>query len=109
MTIQIYVHSKIKRAETVALVDSGVTKNFINLNYAKWLKLPIKVLPEEWKLFNVDKTENKAGKLKFYTDLQVQTRTQRINLCFFLTELGKHKAILGYLWFMSSQLNIDWK
>ena len=76
MTIRIYVHSRTKRAETTALVDSGVTENFINLNYAKWLKLPIKVLPEERKLFNVDGTENKAKKLKFYIDLQVQTGTQ---------------------------------
>ena len=107
MMIRFYIHSKSKRAETVALVDSGATKNFMNLNYAKWLKLPIKVLTEERKLFNVDGTENKAGKLKFYMDLQVQTRTQRTNLWFFLTELSKHKAILGYPWFASSQPNID--
>ena len=77
-------------------MDSGATKNFINLNYAKWLKLPIKILPEEWKLFNINRTKNKVGKLKFYTDLQVQTGTQRTNLHFFLTELGEYKAILGY-------------
>ena len=78
-------------------MDSRATKNFMNLNYVKWLKLPIKVLPEEWKLFNVDGTKNKAGKLKFYTNLQAQTRTQKTNLHFFLTELREHKAILGYL------------
>ena len=71
MTIRVYVHSKSKRAETIALVDSGATKNFMNLDYAKWLKLPIKVLTEERKLFSIDRMENKAGKLKFYTDLQV--------------------------------------
>ena len=44
MTIRFYVHSIAKRAEAVALLDSGAMENFINLAYAKWLKLPIKQL-----------------------------------------------------------------
>ena len=109
MTIRFYVQSIAKRAEAVALVDSGATENFLNLTYAKWLKLPIKVLPEERKLFNVDGTENKSGKLKYYTDLQVQTGTSRTNLRFFLMDIGEHKVILGYPWFAANQPNIDWK
>ncbi len=46
-------------------------ENFLNLNYAKWLKLPIKRLPFLRKLFNVDGTENKVGQLQFYTDLNI--------------------------------------
>ena len=34
MTIQFYVHTIAKRAEAIALVDSGATENFINLMYA---------------------------------------------------------------------------
>jgi len=30
-------------------------------------------------------------------------------MCFFLTELGEHKAILGYPWFAATQPKIDWK
>jgi hypothetical protein len=41
MMIQFYIHSIAKRAEALALVDSGATKNFMNLTYAKWLKLLI--------------------------------------------------------------------
>ena len=71
MTIRFFVHSVAKRAKGIALVDSGATKNFMNLTYAKWLRLPIKRLPEPRKLFNVDGTENKSGRLQFYTDLDV--------------------------------------
>ena len=71
MTVQCYIHSIAKRAETIALVDSGATKNFLNLHYAKWLRLPIKKLLQPRKLFNMDGTENKAGQLQYYTDLQV--------------------------------------
>ena len=46
MTVHFFIHSKSKRAESIALVDSGATENFINLEYMKYLKLPIKRLLE---------------------------------------------------------------
>jgi hypothetical protein len=109
MTVRCYIHSIAKRAETIALVDSGATENFINLSYAKWLRLPIKQLSQSRRLFNVDGTENKAGELKFYTDLHVQTGGAIVPLRFFLSDLGEHKAILGYSWFAAVQPKIDWK
>jgi len=109
MTIRFYIHSITKRAEAVALLDSGATENFINLAYAKWLKLPIKQLPIPRTLLNVDGTENKSGKLQFYTDLDIQTGTTKTTLRFFLSDLGEHKAILGYPWFSAMQPCIDWK
>jgi hypothetical protein len=109
MMVQIYLHSIVKRAETIALVDSGATENFMNLSYAKWLKLPIKQLPQPRKLFNVDGTQNKSGELQFYTDLQVRNSGQTHSLRFFLSNLGEHKAILGYPWFAAVQPKIDWK
>jgi hypothetical protein len=98
-----------KRAEVVTLVDSGVTENFLNLTYAKWLRLPIKKLKTPQKLYNVDGTENKAKELQYYTDLETRTGTSSSKLCFFLSDLGEHKAILGYPWFTAMQPNIDWK
>jgi len=71
MTIRFYVHSIAKRAKAVALLDSGAMENFINLSYAKWLKLPIKQLSVPRTLLNVDGTENKSGKLQFHTNLDV--------------------------------------
>jgi hypothetical protein len=81
----------------------------MNLTYAKWLCLPIKKLPNLRKLFNVDGTENKAGELLFYTDLRVRSGGQNTALRFFLSDLGEHKAILGYSWFAVVQPQIDWK
>ena len=109
MTICFFIHSKSKRAKSLALIDSGATENFISLEYTKYLHLPIKHLAQPRKLFNVDKTPNKAGDLQYYTDLKVQTGTQRTNLQFFLTNLGENKAILGYPWFAAVQPKIDWK
>src|SRR6267142_2245760 len=107
MTIRFYIHSIAKRAEAVALLDLGATENFINLSYAKWLKLLIKQLPTLQTLLNVDGTENKSRKLQFYTNLNVQTGATKTTLQFFLSDLGEHKAILGYPWFSAMQPCID--
>jgi len=73
MTLRFFIHSKSKRAKAIALIDSGATKNFMNLENTKYLQLPIKRLEEPQNLFNVNSTTNKSGSLQFYTDLQVQT------------------------------------
>ncbi len=109
MTVCVFIHSNSKRAETISLLDLGAIENFLNLDYAKWLQLPIKRLPFPRKLFNIDGTENKAGQLKFYTDLAIQMGSTATNMRFFLTQLGEHKAILGYPWFAAVQPKIDWK
>jgi hypothetical protein len=109
MTIRTFLHTRSKRAEAIALLDSGAMENFMNLDYAKYLQVPIQRLKEPRKLFNVDGTPNKSGELLYFTDLQTQTGTQRHTLRFFLSNLGDNKVILGYPWFAAFQPRIDWK
>src|SRR5580693_3213625 len=109
MTVRFFIHTKSKRAEALALVDSGATENFMNLNYAHYLRLPIQRLATPRKLYNVDGSSNRSGDLLYYTDLAVQTGDRRVNLRFFLSNLGENKAILGYPWFAAMQPKIDWK
>jgi hypothetical protein len=58
MTLRTFIHSSAKRAEALALLDSGATENFLNLDYAKYLCLPIKKFDQPCKLYNVDRTKN---------------------------------------------------
>jgi Reverse transcriptase (RNA-dependent DNA polymerase) len=109
MTICTFLHMRSKRAKAIALLDSGVMENFMNLDYAKYLRLPIQHLKEPRKLFNVDGTPNKSGELLYFMDLQTQTGTQRNTLQFFLSNLGENKVILGYPWFAAFQPRINWK
>jgi hypothetical protein len=109
MTVRFFMHTKLKRAKALALVDSGATENFMNLDYARYLRLPIQRLATPRKLYNVDGTSNQSGDLLYYTDLSVQTGSKRINLRFFLSNLGENKAILGYPWFAAMQPQIDWR
>jgi len=108
MTLHVFLHSKSKRAKTVALLDSGATENFMSLDYAKYLHLPIKTLKEPRKLFNVDGTPNRAGDLKYFTDLTTRTGTKSTTLRYFLLDLGDNKVILGYPWFAAAQPKVNW-
>ena len=64
----------------LTLLDSGATENFMSLDYAKYLYLPIKTLKEPRKLFNVDGTPNHTGDLKYFTDLTTRTGTRSTTL-----------------------------
>jgi hypothetical protein len=108
MKLPIYIHTTKQRGETIALVDCGATENFMSLPCAQKMGLPIKPLTRPQKLFNMDGTENKSGQLKHYTDLSLQTGSNRTYYRFYLSDLGKNTIILGYPWFTSAQPNIDW-
>jgi hypothetical protein len=97
-----------KRAETLALLNSRATENFINHQYATHLRLPTKCLEKARKVYNVNGTLNKKGDILFYTDLEVRTGQKYINMRFFLTDLGPQHLILGYPWFAAVQPKIDW-
>jgi hypothetical protein len=108
MMLHVHLHSKSKRAETIALLNSGAMENFMSLDYAKYLHLPIKTLKEPRRLFNISGTPNCAGDLKHYIDIATQTGTQERMLRYFLLDLGNNKVILCYPWFAAAQPKINW-
>ena len=107
MTIQSYIQSLHKRAETTTLLDLGATKNFISLDYAKWLQLLIETLKDPHPLFNMDGMTNKQGDIWFYTNLTMHIGSMHRAMCFFLSNLESYQLILGYPWFVVMQPKID--
>ena len=108
MTLKVFLHSRDQRAETNALLDSGATENFIHPNYARQKRLPVKLLPHPRKIVNVDGTSNAAGEIKHYVDLEMTQGAKKVQLRFFITDIGERDVILGYPWFAAIQPNIDW-
>ena len=108
MQLCISIHLSQKRAKATAFLDSGATENFISMQYAKELRLPIKHLQWPWPVYNIDGMRNKNGDIENYMDLEMQMGNQRVWLQFFLTDLADQKAILGYPWFAANQPKIDW-
>jgi hypothetical protein len=108
MTVHVYVNSVAKRTETQALLDSGATENFMSEDFTRSARLPFNPLPEARKVYNVDETPNKNGKITHFTDLEIRTGSERRNQHFFLTNLEEQKVILGYPWFATVQPKINW-
>ena len=71
VTMKVYLQTKDKKATNYALIDSGVTENFMSLHYAKYLHMPIKKMPEPQMMYNVDGSPNKSGGITHYVDLNI--------------------------------------
>ncbi|KAH9018943.1 hypothetical protein EDB85DRAFT_2154115 [Lactarius pseudohatsudake] len=102
-------------ADVKGLVDSGATDNFIRPAFAKRMGLGLQVLDRPKKIYNIDKTENQAGSITHYTDLDVQTKGIRKVMRFLVTDIGDEDLVLGYPWLSTPSLdtshsdtNSDW-
>ena len=103
-----FTFDKTKVAEK-ALLDSGATDNFIDQRTIKRLGISTRRLDRPRILYNVDKTENRSGRITNYVDLEVtrgiQTKVQR----FYVANLGTDRFILGFPWLYEFNPEIDWR
>jgi len=61
------------------------------------------------KIWNIDNTENKAGSITHFTDLDVQTKGRRQVLRFLVTDIGNENVVLGYPWLATYEPTINWR
>ncbi len=83
-------------ADKRILVDSGATDNFIHPKFVKCLHVGMQELEHPIKIWNIDSTTNRAGRLTHFVDLLVQTKGQEKKMRFLVTDLGVKDVILGY-------------
>ena len=103
-----FTFDKTKAAEQ-ALLDSGATDNFIDQRTVKRLNIPTRRLDRPRILYNVDKTENRSGRITHYTDLEI-TRGIKVKVQrFYIANLGTDRFILGFPWLYEFNPEIDWR
>src|SRR5882757_4800333 len=61
------------------------------------------------KIWNIDGTMNRAGRLTHFIDLLVQTKGQEKKMRFLVTDLGVEDVILGYPWLSTFEPQFSWK
>ena len=108
MTVEISIHTWHKKAETIALLDSGATHNFIDKRVVKSLGLGTRTLSQPRLVWNVNGTPNQAGTITQYCDLWAQQGKDTSRSRFFVTNLGRDRIILGHPWFKTFNPTIDW-
>jgi len=73
------------------------------------LRLKTTKLPQQQIIYNVDRTENQAGRIKYSIPLYIQYNGKQRMTKFFVTNLGKEQAILGYPWLEEFNPEINWQ
>ena len=92
-----------------ALLDSGATGLFINNNFVATEKLMTHSLTHPTPMYNVDGTPNEAGSIHSVVDLILHFQNHSECAVFAVTNLGKHKMILGYPWLQDHNPKVDWR
>jgi hypothetical protein len=97
LTVDVKIESTdtaVKR-RTQALIDSGATGCFIDIEWAKLNNIPMRPLTNLIPVYNVDGTANDTGMITDIIDviLRYENHSERTQLA--VTHLGKQSMILG--------------
>ena len=60
------------------------------------------------KIWNIDRTNNKAEQITEYMDLSVQTGEKQTKMRFLIMDLGHEDLILGYPWLATFEPKFSW-
>ena len=109
MKVPVSFQTTYRRANKILLVDSGATDNFMDPRTVKHFKLGTQKLGEPQKIWNIDGTNNKAGMITDFVDLNIQVNQEAAKMRFLITDLRIEDAILGYPWLAQFEPNFGWK
>jgi hypothetical protein len=109
MKIPVSFRTSQAMADKSILVDSGATDNFIDPRLIKRLGLGTQKLERPKKIWNIDGTNNKAGLIQDYVDLEIRTGDKEKQMRFLITDLGLEDLILGYPWLAAFEPQFQWK
>ena len=98
-----------KTVKTLTLIDSGAGGKFIDQNYARESGFILKTLEEPLMAQNVDRTENKCGRITKYVNLNITIHGRTRNIKLLVTGLGKQRIILGFPWLNDENPDINWR
>jgi hypothetical protein len=90
------------------LIDSGASKNFMDISWARSNNIPLIELPSPRKVIGIQGKELShqiCFKAKLILDIEGKTFKQ----IFFAMPTGETKLILGLEWLEEANPNIDWK
>ena len=104
--VRILVNNQI--IETTAIIDSGATGSFIDLELVALAEFPIKKLDKQVKAYNVDGTTNSKGNIIWETNVDLLFPKHRENVRLMILNLGCKQIILGMPWLKRWNPIIDW-
>ena len=108
MHIPISLHGLKKTVDTLALIDSRATGNFIDPHLLpKWI-FKLRSLPTPITAFNVDGTPYTKGTIRWTSDISFNTGSFSNKVKFMVVHLSHPQVILGMPWLKKWNPTIDW-
>ena len=105
----VHMHMRDTKTEERALIDSGVTENFLDYRTVKRLDLGTQKLKSPRPIINADGTPNGKGTLTHCTELLVSHNGKEEQQRFYIADLGTDQMILGFPWLHEWNPEIDWR
>jgi hypothetical protein len=109
MRIPVSICTSYFMANKHALVNSGATDNFMHPVFATKMGLGLCELPTPCKIFNINNTTNKSGRITHYLNLDVYTKGIHKEMQFLITDIGNEDLLLGYLWLATFKPKFNWQ
>ena len=89
------------------LIDSGATRNFIDLGLLSLANIPLKKMSQPVHAFNVDGSLNKQGTIMWKASTRMLLSKEPKNIELMVVGLGRHQIILGMPWLKAWNPHID--
>ena len=109
MTIPITLFIGSKEIELDALIDSGATGCYIHQAFANSHKIPSVPIAFPIEVKNVDGTLNKSGHITHKSNIDILVDGLHMEQEVHVTNLGKHRLILGLPWLRTWNPEVDWE
>ena len=107
--VNVCLQEKGLELKTAAMVDSGATALFLDERFVRKHKIPTFLMKKALPIYNVDGTENRAGKIERCASLRLTVDQMSAWMDFLVTDLGGENVILGLPWLREANPSIDWE
>jgi hypothetical protein len=104
LPIHLKMTDTMKEAATEAMVDTGMTRDFIDQTGLPTCKL-VQLIP----VYNVDGTPNEAGSINEVVDMVMSYNGHSKRILLAVTWLGKQTMILGFTWLKKHNPEINFR
>ncbi|KAG8736030.1 hypothetical protein FRC10_009880, partial [Ceratobasidium sp. 414] len=93
---------------TKTLIDSGSSRNFMDITYARRKEIPLIELTHPRSVIAIDGNET-AEKIRFRANITFELQGRTFKSRFYLMPLGDTAAILGKEWLSEHNPDINWR
>ena len=107
--VNVCLQEKGLQLDVAAMVDSGATALFLDEKFVRRHKIPTFLMKRALPIYNIDRTENRAGKIERCANLRLTVDQMSRWMDFLVTDLGGADVILGLLWLREANPSIDWE